>query len=192
MMTSPSRRRILSILALIIAPLGMALGCASCQSTIPNQDVVGLTFPTVTGENLDGEEVTIPDLGDPRPTVLLIGYLQNAQFDADRWLLGLLQAETPVRLLEVPTIPGLFLKTFLANTIDNGMRKGIPFEDWAVVVTLYGEEAETVKAFTGNTGGNNIRVALLDRDGKVLWFHDRGYSAGKMLELDRFVRKAFP
>jgi hypothetical protein len=71
------------------------------------------------------------------------------------------------------------------------MRKGIPFEDWAVVVTLYGDDAEYVKEFTGNTGGNNIRVALLDQTGKVLWFHDRGYSAGKLLELDRFVRKEF-
>ena len=187
----PSRRLLLTLGTIILA-LSTVFGCTSCQSKIPNQNVVGATFPSVVGMSLDEVEIAIPDREDPRPTVLLIGYLQDAQFDADRWLLGLLQSETPVRLLEVPTIPGLFMKVVLSNIIDNGMRKGIPSEDWAVVVTLYGDDAQRVKEFTGNTGGNNIRVALLDQTGKVLWFHDRGYSAGKMLELDQFVRKAFP
>ena len=172
-------------------PLSLILICTSCQSTIPNQNVVGSIFPSVVGENLEGHAISIPDHRAPRPTVLLIGYLQDAQFDADRWLLGLLQAETPVRLLEVPTIPGLFMEILLANTIDNGMRTGIPFEDWAVVDTLYGDDAERVKSFTGNTGGNNIRVVLLDETGTVVWFHDRGYSAGKLLELDQLIRNEF-
>ncbi|NQU47692.1 MAG: hypothetical protein HQ519_03515 [Planctomycetes bacterium] len=187
----PTRRFQLTF-AITVLALSVILSCASCQSKIPNQNVVGSSFPSVVGVNLDGNEISIPDREDPRPTVLLIGYSQDAQFDADRWLLGLLQAETPVRLLEVPTIPGLFMEVLLANTIDNGMRKGIPSEDWAVVVTLYGDDAEQVKKFTGNTGDNNIRAALLNQAGKVLWFHDRGYSAGKLLELDRFVRREFP
>ena len=114
--------------------------------------------------------------------MLLIGYVQRAQFDADRWLVGLLQAPPPVRILEVPTIKGLFPRV-IAGTIDEGMRSGIPSEDWGVVVTLYGSDANKLVELTGNENGRNIRVLLVDADGVVRWFHDRGFSAGKLLEL---------
>lgn len=160
----------------------------SCAGKVPRQEVLGMTMPTVTGETLEGIEVTLPDASDPRPTVVLVGYVQRAQFDADRWLFGLLQAKTPARLYELPTIPGIF-GGMAKGFIDGGMRSGIPSEDWSAVVTLYGDDAKRMKAFTGNEEGQNIRVMLLDRDGRVTWFHDRGYSAGKMLELDTAVRE---
>jgi hypothetical protein len=118
---------------------------------------------------------------------VLVGYLQEAQFDADRWLFGLLQSQTPAQLLELPTIPGLFPR-LAAGFIDDGMRSGIPKEDWQTVVTLYGGEAVKVARFTGNEGGRNLRVLLLDHDGVVRWFHDRGFSAAKLLELDAAAR----
>jgi hypothetical protein len=68
------------------------------------------------------------------------------------------------------------------------MRSGIPSEDWASVVTVYGSPAREVVALTGNENGRNMRVLLLDHGGVVRWFHDRGYSAGKMLELDAAAR----
>jgi hypothetical protein len=33
-----------------------------------------------------------------------------------------------------------------------------------------------------------MRVLLLDREGRVRWFHDRGFSAGKLIELERATR----
>jgi hypothetical protein len=122
-----------------------------------------------------------------QPAVLLVGYQQNAQFDADRWLFGLLQAQTPARILEVPTIPGIFPGLF-AKSIDSGMRTGIPNEDWSCVVTLYGGAATRLERFTGRTRARNMRVILLDAEGQVRWFHDRGFSAGKLLELDGAAR----
>ena len=117
-----------------------------------------------------------------QPAVLLIGYLQEAQFDIDRWLMGLIQAGTAVPILELPTIPGL-APTIASGWIDDGMRSGIPEEDWAVVVTLYGSAAKPVAELTGTEKGRLARVILLDASGKVAWFHDRGYSASKALEL---------
>lgn len=159
----------------------------SCQSTIPNQDLVGSVFPQVTGASLEGETIKIPNPEWEGLSVLLIGYQQDAQFDADRWLLGLLQTETPARILEVPTIPGLFVG-LMQQTIDDGMRRGIPYEDWGTVVTLYGEDAEVVRTFTGDARSNNMQVILLDESGVVRWAHHRGYSAREMLHLDEKVR----
>jgi len=166
--------------------LGLLL-LASCQSAIPAQDIVGATFPTVTGTSLEGEDVVLPGPNWEGYSVLLIGYQQDAQFDADRWLLGLIQAETPVRLLEVPTIPGLFVG-MLEQTIDDGMRRGIPYEDWGSVVTVYGDDASVIRDFTGDERSNNMQVVLLDEEGVVLWEHHRGYSAREMANLDTKVR----
>ena len=164
-----------------------ALLLSGCRSALPNRDPLGRALPSVTGEALDGREWRLPEDLAGRPAVLLVGYEQRAQFDADRWLFGLLQAETPARLLEVPTIPGLFGRA-LAGTIDSGMRSGIPHEDWGTVVTLYGDAAARMKAFTGTENGRNMRVLVLDEHGVVRWSHDRGFSAAKCLELDRLVR----
>lgn len=151
----------------------------SCSTTIDNRDPVGERLPTLMGSSLEDESVTLPL---DTPSVLLVGYVQKAQFDADRWLIGLLQATPPVTILEVPAVAGLFPR-MLADTIDSGMRSGIPSEDWQSVVTLYGSDADDLRSFTGNERARNIRVLLVDAEGRVRWFHDRGFSAGKLLEL---------
>jgi hypothetical protein len=119
--------------------------------------------------------------------VLLVGYVQKAQFDAVRGLVGLLQLPLPVQVREVPTIRGLFVRN-LSGVIDNGMRAGIPEEDWSSVVTVYGSGAGRIVDFTGNDNPRNIRVLLLDAEGCVAWFHDRGFSAGKLIELEAAAR----
>ncbi len=159
--------------ALLLA-LGLVLGLAGCSSSTP---------PPVTVE-----EMTLP--GDTLPSVegkSLTGDVQEAQFDGDRWLIGLLQTQTPAKILEVPTIKGL-VPSLISGRIDSGMREGIPSEDWASVVTVYGSGAGDLVEFTGNEKPRNMRVILLDADGRIRWFHDRGFSAAKVVELDRLVR----
>lgn len=169
-----------------IAASLLALMLTACGSPIPNRDPTGEGFPSVQGRSLEGESVSLPDALAGEPAVLLVGYVQNAQFDLDRWILGLLEAETPVKLLEIPTIKGL-VPGMIANTIDEGMRGGIPEEDWGSVVTVY-DDASAILNFTGNTRPQNGRILLLDADGTVRWFHDRGYSAGMLLQLDELAR----
>lgn len=166
--------------------LGCILLLLACSSPIPNRDPVGQAFPRVQGKSLEGEAMTLPDDLAGAPAILLVGYVQDTQFDLDRWLLGLLDSGTPVRILEVPTIPGLVPGLF-SDSIDSGMREGIPSEDWSLVVTVYGD-GDAIVELTGNTSPRNTRVLLVDGDGIVRWFHDRGYSARVMLELDEEAR----
>lgn len=180
------RLRLPALALLIVLAVGLAL--PSCRTTVPNRDPSGEIFPTVAGEGLDGEVWTLPEDLAGQPAVLLVGYVQDTQFDLDRWLLGLLQAETPGQVLEVPTIPGLVPGMFRGQ-IDGGMRSGIPSEDWGSVVTVYGDEAERIVTATGNERPRNGRVMVLDAKGRIVWFHDRGYSATKVLELDTTVRQ---
>jgi hypothetical protein len=174
-----------------IAVCAAVLISFSKSSAVINRSPVGETFPTSRGESLEGKEVELPGDLSGAPAILILGYAQDAQFDADRWLFGLLQAETPAQILEVPTIPGM-IPGWLSSRIDAGMRSGIPSEDWAVVVTMYGSDATKLVELTGNEGDRNVRVLLLDEAGRILWLHDRGFSAGKLLELDRAVRELVP
>ena len=96
-------------------------------------------------------------------------------------LLGLDQLGWDTRTFEVPTLPGMLPRMF-GNFIDSGMRSGIPEEDWAAVVTVY-KEAHKLAEFTGNEGTRNGRILLLDGAGKVVFYHDRGYSVGSLKKL---------
>jgi len=156
--------------------IALLVGCSS----YPARDPSGETFPSVTGESLDGKRVALPADLAGSPAVLLVAYKQKAQFDVDRWVLGFLQAKVDARILEIPTIRGWAPRLFAAG-IDEGMREGIPPPEWGSVVTVYGD-ASRIAAFTGD-GGRNARVLLLDGAGRVAFFHDQGYSPATLLRL---------
>ena len=170
-------KTLLTGLALVVALL-----LSACSNPVPNRDPTGEPFPAVSGESLAGEQVEFPAALEGQPAIVLIGYLQESQFDIDRWLMGLIQAGTAVPIVELPTIPGL-VPPIASGWIDDGMRSGIPEEDWAVVVTLYGSAAKPIAELTGTENGRLARVILIDAKGNVAWFHDRGYSASKAVEL---------
>lgn len=148
----------------------------ACSARYPLRDPTGERFPTVSGSALSGEPIRFPDAVAGKPAVLLIAYEQDTQFDVDRWILGLLQGDLRVPLYELPTIPGAVPGLF-AGTIDEGMRGGIPSEDWGAVVTMY-DDGDAIARFTGNDERRrNTRVVVLGPDGVVRFFHDRGFSA---------------
>jgi hypothetical protein len=138
-------------------------------------------FPSVAGESLEKEMVQLPSKLSGRVSVLLLGYVQNSQFDIDRWLIGLDMTKTQVDAYELPTIQGMFPR-FFKTQINQGMRKGIPKELWKGVITIY-DDGEEIQAFTGNMNPNNARVLLLDQTGKVVYFYDRGFSTLALNEL---------
>ena len=159
----------------------MSLFAFGCSSTYAARNPTAEVFPSVTGTSLAGVTTRLPEALAGKSTLLLVGYKQNAQFDLDRWLIGLYQTETEVPVFEVPTIPGL-LPGLFAGRIDDGMRSGIPEEDWASVITVY-DDAELIARFTGTENGNNGRVLLLDPEGRVVFFHDRGFSVSALSRL---------
>ncbi len=174
------------IIAASLLSVILCLLSTGCTPETPRQQPVDSKFPQVQGTSLEGNIYTIPDEFIGEPTLLLIGYIQDSQFDIDRWLLGLVQLEVPIAVREIPTVRGL-IPRLIANKIDSGMRSGIPKEDWGAVITVY-KDADVIANFLGTEDPLNARVALLDANGNVIWFHDRGYSAKWISDLDRTVR----
>ena len=104
------KRRTLA--SLLVVGLLVGLGSmGGCTSPIPNRVPVGETFPTVEAEPLDAASrddwETIPGDFAGSPLLLLVGYVQDTQFDIDRWLFGVLDADLDVTLREVPAARGM-------------------------------------------------------------------------------------
>ena len=109
------------------------------------------------------------------------GYVQGAQFDIDRWLIGLSMAKVKTPVFEVPAVKGFFVGLF-KERLDQSMRNGIPSEIWKAVVTVYGDSEKLIN-FTGSQKPRNSRVFVLDKNGKVIYFHDRGFSVNNLQRL---------
>lgn len=174
------KRRLIIPLATIALLTVVIVSSKGCASTVPNRTPVGERFPTATGTALDDTRVTVPDAFLGKPMLYLVAYDQDAQFDVDRWILGLLQSETTLQLRELPTIPG-FIPRALSGTIDSGMRRGIPSPDWGAVITIY-RDADAITKFLGNERSTNAYAVLVDATGTVRKVHSEGYSARVLLE----------
>lgn len=177
------------LLALLLALGAMAAafaGLGGCSSPIPNRNPVGEPFPPIEADALtevDGAPaVNIPGDFAGAPLLLLVGYVQDTQFDIDRWLFGVMDAALEVTLREVPAARGMGAR-LASGFIDGGMRKGIPRAEWGAVVTTYGKTADKIANLTGTEYPRNARVLLLDGQGVVRWFHDAGFSAPTLIEL---------
>ncbi len=162
----------------------LTMACGSTSVSAPS-NLNNTPFPTVQGRTLNETQVTLPDAYLGKPTLLLIGYVQKAQFDIDRWILGALQADIKAQIVEVPTIAGM-VPRMVQGYIDSGMRSGIPKSDWGSVVTVYEDAPAIIKAL-GNERPNVARAVLLDKNGTIVWTSNSGYSATQILELEKVV-----
>lgn len=154
---------------------------SGCAAPIANRMPLGEVFPTVMGENLNQEHLQLPHDLTGEHRLLLIGYVQDSQFDIDRWLIGLDMTQTPVTAYELPTINGMLPRMF-ETFINNGMRKGIPKQLWGGVITIY-QDAEKITQVTGTESPNNARVILLNGNNEIRYFYDRGFSVDALNEL---------
>lgn len=158
---------------------------SACSSHYENKSISGKTLPTMLGQTLEKQDVEIPTMFNAELNLLLIGYKQNSQFDIDRWLIALEMTETQIDSYEIPAIQGMFPRMFKTQ-INNGMRSGIPKELWKGVITLY-QDGETMQTFTGNKNPNNARIMLINQQGKILYFYDRGFSVNAINELKKVI-----
>lgn len=154
--------------------LSFLLLLSSCTKTYTGNSDLGENFPTISAKKLTGESIVVPKEYSGQMHLLIVGYKMNAQFDIDRWLLGINQLGLKIAVTEMPTISGM-IPGLISSQIDNGMKNGIPASDWASVATVY-DDANKIVKFLGNEKPNNAYLVLLDVNGKVIWKYKDGYS----------------
>lgn len=172
---------------LVLAVLCFSILLTGCTTHYPNKMLDGAFFPRVSGQNLEEQTVVFPDSVAGKKTLLLLGYVQNSQFDIDRWLIGIDMTQTEIDAYELPAIQGMFPR-FFKTQINQGMRNGIPKALWKGVVTIY-KQGEALQKFTGNINPNNARVVLLDSQGKIIFFYDAGFSVDALNKLREKIKQ---
>lgn len=142
-------------------------------------------FPTITAENLNREQVTLPDDLSGNPALILVAYKQRQQTNVNTWLdrMDEIEAAIPgVRIIESPTISsGRW--GWMAGFIDGGMRSGIPdSEARARTITLYTDVSLFNQALMIEDT-DTIYTVLLDAEGEVVKVLEGDFSNEKLREL---------
>lgn len=152
------------------------------------QSTTRLQFPTVTGEALDGTEVTLPtDLADPF-TLVLVAFQKEQQPAVDTWLPAMEaieDAREDFALFELPTIREV--NGIARFFIRRGMRGVIESERGRARTVILFLDKEPFKKALEITDETVIHTFLLDRTGTVRWQTTGTHSPEKEAGLKRVL-----
>ncbi len=164
----------------------LLLNLVGCN-IVPSRDPTGEQLPAAQGKTLDGTNITLIDVLAGEPAVLTIPYTTDAQLDADRWAMGLHQLGTPIRRFELGVVPSTF-GLLLAPAIDSDRRSTRAEVAWPTVLCFYSESADALATQTGMGDAQYARVLLVNGQGTIVWYCDKGYTTERCAELDGRVR----
>jgi len=127
-----------------------------------------LTFPSLSGKDLNGSAWSAPAGFPGERTLVLIGFDEPHQVLIDSWIQGMKldSSKSPIAWVEMPLIenPGMFMRWF----IDTGMRGGIRDKATrARVWTAYTDRKAFLES-CGITTTETITVLVVQRDGTIL------------------------
>ncbi len=129
-----------------------------------------ITFPTVTGANLEGQRFTLPGDLAGELNLLFIPFQRWHQDWVDSWVptaKQLAAAYPGLRYYELPTLPQM--NPFARMSIDFGMKMGIP--DRAAreaTITLYIDKDRYRRALE-IPSEQTITLLLVEPSGTILW-----------------------
>ena len=160
-------------LSRLLPGLLAAAGLTACIGAGPVSEVAPGAegrVPAVVGTNLFGDEIAIPAAFAGRRNLIAMGYVREHQDDIDTWI-AVADALAPqypdFRFYEVPVIyEGSALFRWWLN---NGMRMGIPdpkARERTITVYL---DRDRFNAALDIEDMTDIRLVLLDGDGRILW-----------------------
>ena len=150
-------------------------------------------FPTVSGFNLNRQEIEFPRDFAGRLNLVFVPFLQYQQSTVDTWIpfaRDLEESDADLVYYELPTIDD---RSRLSRTfINEGMRTGIPDPlSRARTVTLYLDKQKFRRA-TRISGDDEVHVLLVNRSGEILWRTVGPFSEEKGRDLLGFIERHKP
>lgn len=132
-----------------------------------------MQFPTVTGSNLERQQLTLPSDLEGGVNLVVIAFWCRHQALVDTWMPAATDLEMRHSDFAVYELPVIQNRSRLSQWfIDSGMRAGIP--DRRVrqrTITLYLDKPGFMEAL-GISDDDTVVSMLIDRDGQVLWRAD--------------------
>ena len=149
-----------------------------------------MKFPQILAENLNKEEVLVPDQLQGDPKLVVIAFQQWHQGLVNSWvpfLESLMVKHPSFDYYELPTIRSM--NFIYRRFIDGGMRAGIPSRDTrGRTITLYIDKdpfKEALDIVTEET----IYLFLLDSSGETVWRGEGGLTDEKAGALEREIEQ---
>jgi hypothetical protein len=144
----------------VIAALGLLFTVAAAQQ-----------FPRLQEENLNGQQVVLPDGAKGKVAVLVLGFSRSSQKSAEAWAKRVLQdfgSNPAVVLYQLPAIQDA--PRFVRGMITSGMKKDVPEAQRATFVPVLHEEEALKKlvAYKKDDAGDDAYIVVLDPSGKVV------------------------
>ncbi len=134
-------------------------------------------FPSITGENLLGAKISLPEAAKGQPTVIVTGFSHASQSQMKVWsdrLEGDMKVFSVAMLEAVPRL--------VRPMVTGGIKGGVPARQKDHYLLLFkGEKA--MKAAFEFSAADDAYVALLDADGNIRWRFHGAYSEDAYKEL---------
>jgi len=150
----------------------MTLMLSACIGPGENSEVEMVKeghFPKVTGINLMGEEVTLPEALEGEYQLLAVAFEREQQAQVETWLAeadGMEARYSGLHFYEIPVIEQG--NAFWRAWINNGMRSGVTDEGARKqTITLYTDREKFLKLLEMTPEA--IYVLLLDQHGAIQW-----------------------
>ena len=178
-----------ALLLISVFSLFFASGCGISTSEVTSNGVNH--FPTVTGTNLHGQEVTFPKDLTKDKTLLLVAFQRWQQELCDAWYARISKytaENSNVAYYEVPTISKM--TSFSRWFIYKGMRGGITDSEMRRKVVTLHIDKEPFKKELNITSEDTVHLYIVDKKGKLLKhfigsFDDAKWQEAKAIMEDR-------
>lgn len=173
----------------LIIVTGLILQTAGCVgSSVNNTFKPGMAdanrLPAIEVADLEGREYMLPGDLPARYNLLALGFAHEQKEDLKAWIEALKQATadcTDCALFKMPVIDGA--NAALRTIIRNGMRSGTPEgRDRQRTLTLFADLAGFLASMQ-IPDASQVRVMLLDKDGRVLAATAGNYTEEKIAVL---------
>jgi hypothetical protein len=150
---------------------------------------IGDELPPLRGHFLTGRAAELPVAARGRVALAVLGFSYGSRVAVEAWVARFREdfgSDSAVTFYEVPVMGGA--ARLARPFIDGGMRRGTPPALHEHVITVWGE-AGAWKRRMGHADPDAAYLALLDREGRVLWLHQGAFDAEAYAALAAATRR---
>lgn len=160
------------IVVIVLVAINAAPGTSSIQLASCMQSDAGdcIRFPTVSGETLSGNTVTLPDFFSGQYNLVILPFDREQQEDVVNWLpfVQALQGQYDgLAYYSIGALPDVAAPVRLM--ISGGMRLAVEPAVQEVAVLLYLEDQQAFADALNISSLEQTQLLILDEQGDVLW-----------------------
>lgn len=149
-----------------------------------------MKFPEIVAENLNKEEVEVPNGLKGNPKLLIVPFQRWHQGLVDSWVPFLESVITEYPDFDFYELPTIRKMNFMYRRfLDGGMRAGIPsIETRRRTITLYIDK-ELFKDALEIPSEDTIHLFLVDSEGNITWRNEGGVTREKAKALSDAIKE---